>query len=102
MACQGGGKTTITGLKAGLLPLLQRNDGGEGRGRGACLFGLPLSLTLPFVPRGDRESVPGKNILVGHIFFRRKANEKTIPKNFVLRPKNPFSRFALASPGLNF
>ncbi len=47
----------------GLLPLLQRNDGGEGWGEEAVFFGKPLSLTLsPFVPHGGRESAPGKSI----------------------------------------
>ncbi len=40
----------------GLLPLRQRNDGGEGRGEEAVFIEKPLSLTLsPFVPRGERE-----------------------------------------------
>ena len=31
----------------GLLPLLRRNDGGEGRGKEAFFIGKPLSFTLP-------------------------------------------------------
>ncbi len=53
----GGGKTKFfIESEWGLLPLLQRNDGGEGWGEEAALIGKPLSLTLsPFVPHGERE-----------------------------------------------
>ena len=43
----------------GLLPLLQRNEGGEGWGEEAVFIGLPLSLTLsPFVPHGGEGIFP--------------------------------------------
>jgi hypothetical protein len=57
----------------GLLPLLQRNDGGEGRGEEA----KPLSLTLsPFVPRGERESASGKSIYVVIYFSLEKPMKR--------------------------
>ncbi len=57
--------TIFVGSEWGVLPLLQRKDGGEGWGEEAVLFGRPLSLTLsPFVPHGERESTAGKNIWV--------------------------------------
>ncbi len=61
----------------GLLPLLQRNDGGEGWGEEAGFIGKPLSLTLsPFVPHGERESVSRKSVYVVVFFSSEKPMRK--------------------------
>ncbi len=70
----------------GLLPLLQRNDGGEGWGEEAVFIGKPLSFTLsPFVPHGERESTLGKSKCVVIVCSREKPM-KTSSKNFVSHP----------------
>ncbi len=70
-----------------LLPLLQRNDGGEGWGEESVIIGKPLSLSLPPSPflTGRGNPRPVKVYGLKYI-FRAKSQRKDPPEEFCLTP----------------
>ena len=66
-----------------MLPLLQRNEGGEGWGKEAVFTGLPLSLALsPFVPHGERVFAPRKS-MSADIYSSPIKPMKSIPRRIL-------------------